>query len=443
MSATQKYLMILSICMMAISPNLFSEIIIEGVVSDNGAQFLGAGSTPVEKALIELTDEADTTRIFITHTDDQGYYIFRIPETGVDHSASPNPGDFNLLQNYPNPFNPSTVIPFVLSRSAVIHLEIYNILGRKIKTLFNGFQTSGSNRMVWDATDDLGQCVPAGAYICSLTADGIRINRKMLLIDGGQGGSYPASRQPMTDLNKPNKKMSNQFRLRIRRDDIEPYERRFQIKDDKAVIDAVVIRTVTDIDGHRYRAVRIGEQWWTTDNLKVMRYRNGDAIPNVTDNTNWASLTTGAYCDYDNNPSHASTYGHLFNWYAVNDSRNIAPSGWHVPSDGEWQILVDYLGGDGVAGDKMKETGTTHWQSPDTGATNESGFSSLPGGYRDPSGLFTGTHHFEMGQIAIYYSSTEKNINEAWNRYLIWELSGVGYQSSWKGEGYSIRLVKD
>jgi hypothetical protein len=117
---------------------------------------------------------------------------------------------------------------------------------------------------------------------------------------------------------------------------------------------------VVDIDGNAYHTVTIGNQVWMVENLKVTHYRNGDAIPNVTDGTAWLDLTTGAYCEYDNDVNNVATYGRLYNWYSVNDSRNIAPAGCHVPSDDDWQTLVDYLGGDAVAGGKMKEIGSTH-----------------------------------------------------------------------------------
>jgi len=140
--------------------------------------------------------------------------------------------------------------------------------------------------------------------------------------------------------------------------------------------------TVTDIDGNCYRTVTIGTQVWMAENLKVTHDCNGEAIPNVTDGATWAGLTAGAYCEYNNDVNNVATYGRLNNWYAVADSRNISPAGWHVASDAEWQTLSIFLGGDAIAGGKMKETGTTHWYSPNTGATNESGFSALPGGYR-------------------------------------------------------------
>jgi uncharacterized protein (TIGR02145 family) len=199
------------------------------------------------------------------------------------------------------------------------------------------------------------------------------------------------------------------------------------------------IGTVTDIDGNIYQAVKIGTQWWMAENIKVTHYRNGDAIPNVTDSTEWNNLVTGAYCNYDNDTNNAATYGHLYNWYAVNDSRNIAPEGWHVPSDAEWQTLIDYLGGDEVGGGKMKETGTTHWSSPNTGATNESGFSALPGGYR---GYYGSTYNC-IGTNAYFWSSSESNSYDAWYRHLYGSYLAIAHKNTYKECGLSIRCVRD
>jgi uncharacterized protein (TIGR02145 family) len=198
------------------------------------------------------------------------------------------------------------------------------------------------------------------------------------------------------------------------------------------------IGTVTDIDGNIYQTIKIGNQWWMAENLKVTHYRNGNAISNVTSDAVWLEKPS-AYCDYDNNPSNSSTYGHLYNWTAVNDSRNIAPSGWHIPSDTEWQILVDYLGGDAIAGGKIKETGTAHWNSPNAGATNESGFSALPGGYRSVEG---GEYH-NIGDIGYFWSSTEQDGSKAWSRFPRNIDSGLSRYGSSKWDGFSIRCVKD
>jgi uncharacterized protein (TIGR02145 family) len=195
---------------------------------------------------------------------------------------------------------------------------------------------------------------------------------------------------------------------------------------------------VKDIDGNTYITVKIGDQWWMAENLKVTHYRNGDPIPNVTGTMAWSGLSTGAYCEYNNDPGNVATYGRLYNWYAVDDGRNIAPAGWHVPSDADWQALVDYLGGSGVAGGKMKEAGTTHWSPPNAGATNESGFTALPGGYRDEGGFFLG-----MGLGAIFWSSTEYLSYNAWDRSLYYNHSEVNRNYDNKQIGFSIRCVRD
>jgi len=194
---------------------------------------------------------------------------------------------------------------------------------------------------------------------------------------------------------------------------------------------------ITDIDGNIYKTVKIGTQIWMKENLKVTHYRNGNAIPKVTDNTAWIDLSTGAYCNYGNDVNNVTTYGRLYNWYAVNDTRNIAPTGWHVPSDAEWQTLVDYLGGENVAGGKMKETGTTHWQTPNTGATNESEFSALPGGAR-----YGGTYD-NIGNFEGWWSATEYGGFYAWDRRLNYSSSGVSRYLTSKRYGFSVRCVGD
>ena len=196
--------------------------------------------------------------------------------------------------------------------------------------------------------------------------------------------------------------------------------------------------TVTDLDGNVYGTVTIGTQVWMAENLKVTRYRNGDPISNVTDAVQWSNLVTGAYCSYNNDATNTKTYGHLYNWHAVMDSRNLAPAGWHIPTDTEWTTLVDYLGGDGEAGTKLKESGTTHWNSPNFGVTNETKFTALPGGYRGFNGTFTG-----LGAYGNWWTTTEFVSNAAWWRVMSYSYGGVGKDVAYKVSGYSIRCVKD
>jgi uncharacterized protein (TIGR02145 family) len=195
---------------------------------------------------------------------------------------------------------------------------------------------------------------------------------------------------------------------------------------------------VIDIDGNEYHSVYIDGQIWLVENLKVTHYRNGDPIPNVTNGYEWGNLTTGAYCDYKIDANNSTTYGRLYNWYAVNDSRNIAPTGWRVPNDGSWTYLTDDLGGENVAGGKLKEAGTTHWVSPNTGATNEKGFTALPGGFRVYNGNFS-----SIGYTGYWWSSTDNYSNLAYLRIMYNNVSNVVWKGDDKKNGFSVRCIKD
>lgn len=197
------------------------------------------------------------------------------------------------------------------------------------------------------------------------------------------------------------------------------------------------LTTITDIDGNVYHTVTIGTQLWMGENLKVIHYRNGNPISNITDSIQWFNLATGAYCDYNNDPSNSLIYGKLYNWYAVNDIRYIAPEGWHVPTDAEWKILMDYLGNNGNGG-KLKEKGLTHWKDPNAGATNETGFTALPGGYRTCGGS-----SIYMGFIGYWWSTDAYDITNAYYRAMASSHSNVIRGNIEKTYGFSVRCVKD
>lgn len=191
--------------------------------------------------------------------------------------------------------------------------------------------------------------------------------------------------------------------------------------------------------GTNFPSVSICCQRWMNKNLDVTTYRNGDAIPKVTSNAAWAALTTGAYCYYNNDSTtYAGTYGKLYNWYAVNDSRGLAPEGWYIPSDFEWTTLVNCLCGDLVAGGPLKEIGTSHWISPNTGATNLSGFTGVPGGTRDNSGTF-----LFLGDLGIWWSFTESTSNLPWYRQLNNSNTEIFKANINKRYGFSVRCIRD
>jgi uncharacterized protein (TIGR02145 family) len=204
-----------------------------------------------------------------------------------------------------------------------------------------------------------------------------------------------------------------------------------------------ISNTVTDIEGNVYKTVRIGNQIWMAENLRVSRYRNGDLIPNEKNDYYWKFLDSGAWCNYENLPENDFKYGKLYNWYAVDEKRGLAPNGWHIPSDEEWQILIDYLGGAEIAGGKLKEKGTLNWEIPNKDTTNESGFSALPGGTR-----YTYTDSFvSFGDSGSWWSSTELKMDtfclNAWERSLLSYASNINRENVDKAKGNSIRCVKN
>ena len=215
--------------------------------------------------------------------------------------------------------------------------------------------------------------------------------------------------------------------------------------------------TVTDIDGNVYQTVKIGDQWWITENLRVSRYRNGDHIPNVTGNADWGNLTSGAWAYYDNDESNDFAYGKLYNWHAVADGRGLCPAGWHVPDIEAWRQLELYLGmpeeeahdagwwGEkNSIGGKLKSTLTEpdphpRWNDPNTASTNESDFSGLPGGYRDNAGEFR-----LLGKHGFWWSSTESFTDfRAWYTGLDYGFAGMLRYTTGKYIGMSVRCVME
>jgi uncharacterized protein (TIGR02145 family) len=210
--------------------------------------------------------------------------------------------------------------------------------------------------------------------------------------------------------------------------------------------------TVTDVDGNSYNTVVIGTQCWTQSNLKVSKYRNGDAIPTGLSNTVWQNATSGAYAVYNNALVNDTLYGKLYNHYAVTDSRGLCPTGWHVPTDSEWNRLVKHLDANAdtsassvtqsiTAGGALKSTATQPtpggWNSPNTGATNSSGFTAGPGGRRNSSGGF-----FFVGIVGFWWSSSLSGTN-AWSRGLSNSGGDISRNSSNRTFGFSVRCLRD
>jgi uncharacterized protein (TIGR02145 family) len=185
--------------------------------------------------------------------------------------------------------------------------------------------------------------------------------------------------------------------------------------------------------------VTIGGQIWQSSNLDVATYRNGDVIPQVTDAAAWGGLTTGAWCYYNNDPANGAIYGKLYNWHAVNDPRGLAPTGWHIPTDAEWTTLTTTLGGASIAGGKMKSVGITLWTTPNNGATNESEFTGLPGGYRHSNGSSNSIRSYG------YWWSSSEATTSGFSLYLsLGNGSSTANRNSYrKVNGLSVRCLRD
>ena len=206
------------------------------------------------------------------------------------------------------------------------------------------------------------------------------------------------------------------------------------MKKNNLILTIVVLTVILFSTSGYAQTVTIGSQVWTSKNLDVATYRNGDVIPQVQDENAWENLTTGAWCYYDNDASNGTKYGKLYNWYAVNDPRGLAPNGYHIPTDAEWTQLSDYLG-DGEAGTKMKST--SGWVENGNG-TNSSGFSGLPGGIRNGDGAF-----YYVGEYGYWWSSTEYSTNDAWCRGLLYDYGYVDRFTNSKKNGFSVRCLRD
>jgi uncharacterized protein (TIGR02145 family) len=191
-----------------------------------------------------------------------------------------------------------------------------------------------------------------------------------------------------------------------------------------------------DYDGNVYKTVTIGTQVWMAEDLRTTRFNDGTAIPAVTDYDAWASLTTPAYSWYNNDSLNNHGSG-LYNWYAIATNK-LCPEGWHVPTNEEWTLLGNYFGDAGAAGGELKEAGTAHWKDPNEGATNSSGFTALPGGYRSYNGSFG-----FQGVSGHWWSATQYSDSVVYFWNMRYKSKGLYNHLSNKPNGFCVRCIQD
>lgn len=385
--------------------------------------------------VMNLTAGGDTTIYFPDH-------LLVLGTTGVGDPAVQAP----VLRNQPNPFSGTTDILVSTGQSGQLLLQVHDATGREVAA-YAGTMAAGQHRFGF-ATGT------PGVHVLTVTQDDQRVSYRMVALEGHATGSsltyvggVGTSGTAKSDRSLFSWTPGDELRYIGYATDADIVQ--------SAAIDEVPVATaartfelfaglacpesptVTDIDGNVYRNVQIGGQCWMSENLKTTRNNDGTDIPNVTDDVVWTQLNSGAWCNYDNSPGNDATYGKLYNWYAAANP-NICPQGWHVPTDAEWTVLTNYLGGESVAGGKMKAVSPL-WSAPNTGATNESGFSGLPGGGR----LYYDGYVYYLGFNGFWWSASESGGESAWYRALDYYDAGIYRNTNTRRHGFCLRCVRD
>jgi len=343
----------------------------------------------------------------------------------------------NSMRIYPNPMTENSNIEFEMLTSGRVSIDLFDITGKKVTSTQNKVQAGTQTFNV--------SGLNSGIYTVNIKSDNFVYSGKIISNGTAKGTATISYVNSIATFEKLHLKSTKTLvPMQYTTGDIillkassGNYSTVKTLVPTASSVETFNFVAATDFDGNNYTTVTIGTQTWMVENLKTTHYRNGDPIPNVTDNTEWGALTTGAYSWYNNDISNKTTYGALYNWFTVVDTRNIAPTGWHVPTLAEYQILRNYLGGS-VAGGKMKETCATHWIDPNTGATNESGFTALPGGFRYTGGTFYG-----CCVSGYWWSTTTYDETEAYHSDMFSDNANFNYDTNTMQKGLSVRCVRD
>ena len=347
-----------------------------------------------------------------------------------------NASDQNI-HFYSNQANGSSALSFYSKQAGVTQLNAFAVDGRKV---------AGINQFLFEGSNSFLLSLPPGAYIIQVAGKGYNYAAKTIsksLSLGNASIIFTGNEKPLASVSRKIKSGGGITTMFCSTGDRLLYKA-VSGNYTSILMDSPYDHTVNfnfvacqDADLNNYSTVNIGTQTWMAENLKTTKYRNADPIPAISNNAAWAALTSGGRRDYNNDTSNGTKYGHLYNWYAVSNPLNIAPTGWHVPSDAEWTQLADFLGGTATAGDKLKST--TDWLSNTAGVSNETGFTALPGGYCDGAGAFN-----SIGMATgIWWTSSQNTSLNAWDWILDYNSATITRNYSDFINGFSVRCVQD
>lgn len=407
---------------------------------------------PLDSVLIQNLSQGGDTTLYGTDT-----LLVLSNGIGIDDRMTGHGSQMMLYPAYPNPVTHTSTIRLWLPQDAPVTLRLFDLPGRELATYSTSLGT-GEHSFTFTPGKE-------SYYLLVAEAADQRQVQKLINLSLAEGscqlwyaghqpatsgmrtGQYPFPWYPGNDV-----RFIGFSALGVDTIDDNPVNHTtytFQFL--PAVTPCPGMPTVTDYNGNIYNTVQIGTQCWMKENLKVRHYNTGIPISNIADNITWAGNTTGARCWYNNDSAtYANTFGALYNWHAVDNPNGLCPTGWHVPTDLEWQTLEMHLGMTPLQanatgwrgtdeGGKMKEAGLAHWGSPNIGATNYSGFTALPGGGRDS---YNGSYS-TIADNGYWWSSTSFSTSSAWPRTLYYNYSTISRSSLNKRYGFSVRCVRD
>jgi len=393
--------------------------------------FTGSGAaTTVENVTVQNLTQATTVTVPAGSV-----LVLSDQPNAVEQVTSSN----EAIRVYPTGVEGKYSLSFYSKNTGITQINVYSIDGRKIAGIATNLQVGVNTFQL---------LLPKGLYALQVSGNGYAYSSKMTNQSGTTGKTgiaYIGSSHSETSTPQKSKNAFPTIQLNYKEGDRILYKgisgNFGTIITDLPVASKTinfVFEECKDASGNYYSIVKIGSQTWMAENLKTTKYRNGDEIINFTNNSDWGMYPISSWCNYNNDASNGINLGKLYNWYAASDSRNITPVGWHVATDTDWTQLTTFLGGENTSGGKLKETDLTHWGTPNSSATNESGFTALPCGSRLTSGQFD-----NLGINGNWWSLTENGVNYAWYRYLTKGSATVVRDYYNKNVGFAIRCIKD